>query len=324
MNNVLMPDDPIVARAIDWLVLLGSGDACPADSAAFQQWRAQDPRHDAAAARLELSLKLFDRLPADKRASSARLLQTKPHSEQRRHLLTGVLGVGLLALGSGLVLHRYQPVSGLLADASTGTAERQKITLPDGSELLLNARSTVDWEFKPNTRKIHLRAGEVIARVAPDAHRPFEIITTEGTIRAFDARFLVQQDSCSSLVSAMESSIQLQTHQGKELHLKAGNSARLTASEITLEPRAASSFGAWEDGFIELHDRPLAELVTALRAYRPGVLRISPAAAQLRITGSFSLDKSDQTLAVLPQVLPIEITYNTGYWVSIDMRTPAT
>ncbi len=327
MSKLLLPDDPIAARAIEWMVQLGSGDASPADFTAYQQWRKQDSRHEAAAARLETSLNLFNRLPADTQASSLRLLQSPVQSKERRRLLSSALGLGMFAVASGLVMNRYQPVTGLLADAATGTGERKTIALPDGSELVLNARTVVDWVFKPDVRQLRLRSGELIATVAPDSYRPFEIITAEGSVRAgvdagvhaANSRLLVRQDEGSSLVSAMKSALLL-IHKDEQQPLDEGASARFSASGIVLESIAASSIGAWEDGFIELHDRPLAELITALRAYRPGVLRVSPAAAQLRVTGSFSLDKSDQTLAALVQVLPIEVKYNTGYWVSIDKR----
>ena len=335
MSKLLLPDDPIAARAIEWMVQLGSGDASPADFTAYQQWRNQDARHEAVAARLESSLNLFNRLPVDARATNARLLQASPHSslqlEGRRRLLSSALGLGMFAVASGLVMNRYQPVTGLLADVATGTGERKTIALPDGSELVLNARTVVDWVFKPDVRQLCLRAGELIATVAPDSYRPFEIITSVGSVRAVDhvgfragnSLLLVRQYEGSSLVSAMKSALLLQTNQGQQQTLNEGASARFSASGIALETIAASSIGAWVDGFIELHDRPLAELIVALRAYRPGVLRVAPAAAQLRVTGSFSLDKSDKTLAALVQVLPIEVKYNTGYWVSIDKRVSA-
>ncbi|WP_323815930.1 FecR domain-containing protein [Cellvibrio sp. NN19] len=330
MSKLLLPCDPIAAQAIEWMVQLGSGDASPADFTAYQQWRNQDARHEAAAARLESSLNLFNRLPVDARATNARLLQASSQSplqlEGRRRLLSSALGLGMFAVASGLVMNRYQPATGLLADAATGTGERKNITLPDGSELILNARTVVDWVFKPDVRQLCLRSGELIATVAPDSYRPFEIITAEGSVcagaLADDSRLLVRQDKGSSLVSAMKSALLL-THKDEQQALDEGASARFSASGITLETIAASSIGAWVDGFIELHDRPLAELIIALRDYRPGVLRVSPAAAQLRVTGSFSLDKSDQTLAALVQVLPIEVKYNTGYWVSIDKRESA-
>lgn len=43
-----------------------------------------------------------------------------------------------------------------------------------------------------------------------------------------------------------------------------------------------ASASAWEDGFLEVHDRPLEEVIAALRAYRPGLLRVSAAAGRLR------------------------------------------
>jgi transmembrane sensor len=69
-----------------------------------------------------------------------------------------------------------------------------------------------------------------------------------------------------------------------------------------------------------VHDRPLQDVVDALRPYQPGVLRISLQAARLRVTGSFPLDDSERTLAALARSLPIAVQRRTGWWVSIDLR----
>ncbi|WP_243457380.1 FecR/PupR family sigma factor regulator [Ottowia testudinis] len=57
------PTDPIAARAIAWMVQLRSGEASAADHAAFDAWRRADPRHEAAATRMERALGRLNELP---------------------------------------------------------------------------------------------------------------------------------------------------------------------------------------------------------------------------------------------------------------------
>ncbi|MNF09808.1 fec operon regulator FecR [compost metagenome] len=52
----------------------------------------------------------------------------------------------------------------------------------------------------------------------------------------------------------------------------------------------------------------LGEVIDALRPYRDGVLRISEAAAKLRVFGVFPLDDSERSLQSLAQVLPITLS----------------
>jgi transmembrane sensor len=55
-----------------------------------------------------------------------------------------------------------------------------------------------------------------------------------------------------------------------------------------------------------------------LRDYRPGVLRVEPRAAQIRISGVFSLDDTERTLRVLAETQPVRVNTRTPYWVTIE------
>lgn len=314
--------DPVAAEAIAWAVRLRSGDATEAERTAFSAWRRADPRHEAAAARLEQALEVFGTLPAAP-ASRQGVRRTLLALPERRRLLRNALGLAILGAGSGLLLHRHTPIHALLADLSTGTGERRQVPLPDGSRLWLNARSAVDLAFDHEARRLHLRSGELIVEVASDPARPFLVHSAEGAVRALGTRFLVRQEAGGTLVAVLHSAVRIEPVEGGEGAadtLAEGRSARFDRRRIhpeTLPPRATS---AWEDGFIEVHDRPLEEVVAALRPYRTGLLRISPQAARLRVTGSFPLDESERTLAALAETLPIAIRRRTDYWVAIDLR----
>ena len=57
------PDDPVTLQAIQWLVRLRAGRVKDREYGAFQTWRQADPRHEAAAAKLEQALGVFVNLP---------------------------------------------------------------------------------------------------------------------------------------------------------------------------------------------------------------------------------------------------------------------
>ncbi|MNV69847.1 fec operon regulator FecR [compost metagenome] len=82
----------------------------------------------------------------------------------------------------------------------------------------------------------------------------------------------------------------------------------------------AQTAAAWEQGQIQLHDQPLGDLILALRPYRRGYVRISPAAARQRVYGAYSLDDTDRTLAIVAETLPVRVRrYGAGALVIIDM-----
>jgi len=62
------------------------------------------------------------------------------------------------------------------------------------------------------------------------------------------------------------------------------------------------------------------DVVSALRPYRKGVIRLEPVIAQLRVSGAFPLDDTDHALTALAASLPIAVTRVTPYWVTISAR----
>jgi transmembrane sensor len=312
-------DDAAVAGAIAWAVRLRSGEAGAADWAAFEAWCAGDPRHHAAFSRLEQALGTFGRLPAAAVASGAarRVLLKSP---ARRKALRNTLGLALLGAGGAGALHQLTPLQSLTADLRTATGERRRVVLEDGSELWLNARSAVDVAFDAGARLLRLRAGEIIVSVAADPTRPFVVRTAQGAVHALGTRFAVRSEEAHTLLAVLHSAVRVDTAAGQSATLAAGRSARFDAERIETLAQRASDFAAWAEGFVEVHDRPLGEVIAALRPYHTGFLQVSDAAAALRVTGAFPLDDRRRTLTALAESLPITVRQRTPYWIGIGIR----
>lgn len=319
MSGPTLPAD--LEAAVDWMVLLSSGVAGDADRAGFDAWRRADPRHAAAWETVAAALKntfapLPDGVPA--RAAGA-ALATAP---ARRRALRNALGLALAAGGLAVLVDRQTPLRTLAADLHSGTAERSTHTLPDGSLLTLNARSAVDLEFGGRARVLRLRAGAVYVRVAADAARPFIVVSPDGEVQALGTVFGVARDERGSIASVIEHSVEVRAA-GQRRVLAAGEGARFGADGVGAPDAALAEAAAWRDGMLVVRDRSLGEVVSALRPYRRGFLRITPEAGRLRVLGAFPLDDTDQVLESLRQTLPIEVRALTGWLVSIDLRSPS-
>ncbi|ENO90663.1 FecR family protein [Thauera linaloolentis] len=322
--------------AIDWLVILHSGEVSAEEQQAFQRWLAADPRHHEDWARLTGSLdtafggvRQFNRRnpgQADTIAHALNSAETK--GKQRRRLLRGGLAIAGIGAGTALLAQRHTPLTSLTADLRTATAERRRHTLEDGSVLTLNARSAADIDYRADARHIHLRQGALIADVAGGppqaAARPFIVHTRNGSVRALGTRFLVHQQDGRSFVSVLRHHVELRTPRGSPATLAQGQAAWIDAAGI-ITPAAAPalSASAWERGLLEVHDAPLVEVIEQLRPYRHGFIRLAPGAAHLRVFGTYSLDDTDQALASLAQTLPITIATHGGGWLVRIEAQPA-
>lgn len=318
--------DPVAETAIDWLVRLDSGQASDEERAAFAEWLDADLRHrnawQAISGLLDTPVAVLReaeiRLPGQGRA--ARQALTAP--ARRKALLNGTVTLLLLGLG-GFALHRQHPLSGLVADLRTATGERRELRLADGSTLILNARSAVDVEFSEKTRLLRLRQGEILVHTAADRNRPLIVRTEHGEARALGTRFSVRLADEHSELAVLEHRVQLTAGDGSQQIFAADSSARFSATGIEASAASAAPLAAWADGQLDVRDRPLGEIVAALRAYKRGYLRVSPQAAALRVYGVFPLDDPDATLHALAETQPIVIRQYGALLTLLEHRNEA-
>ncbi|EHK66399.1 FecR family protein [Achromobacter arsenitoxydans] len=309
---------PELESAVDWMVLLSSGSVAAADRVGFERWRQSDPRHAEAWETVNAAVKnSFDALgQGGQRRAAGAVLQAPP---ARRRALRKMLALALAAGGLAALADRQTPLRTLTADLRTGTAERRVYTLPDGSELTLNARSAVDLDFSLGARRVLLRSGAVYVRVASDASRPFVVASADGEVQALGTVFGVAREGGASVASVIEHSVEVRAD-GQRRILHAGEGVRFGAGGLGQPDALLGDAAAWQSGMLVVHDEPLGAVVDALRPYRRGVIRITPAAARLRVLGAFPLDDTDKTLESLRQTLPIDVSSLGGWLVGIDLR----
>ena len=352
--------DAITEAAVDWLVVLNAGLVSAEDRRGFDNWLAASAEHRAVWRQLTAAIEqtfgarpaAIDeptdrgaRAPASPRpawrqgtGAGAALGQAlglaERRSAARRRLLRGggALALGGLSSAAALLwIDRSLPLRQLAADLRTGTAERQTVTLIEGSRLSLDARSAVDLSFAADRRLVQLRAGAVLVEAGTGAGgastgtpvtAPFLVRTAHGELSTAAARFMVRDEGPGSFVGVLDATVRLVTAAGEQRELQAGEAARFSDEGIDSvglpSPRAAS---AWEHGMLEAHDQPLGEVIESLRAYRRGLIRISERAAAIRLYGSYALADTDRVLALLAQTLPIRVqVYRGGWLVTIDAQ----
>lgn len=332
--NTAANTPPLSDQVVDWLLLLRSGQATRTDYARFLAWRNANPMNENAWQQLTGTLagantgRLGDAYPtgydgADQ-APPAELPAETLAMPARRHFLSSV---GALALGgAGLAAAAYvgnsfYPLNALAADAATNTGERRRYMLSDGSELLLDARSRVNLEFTATYRRLHLLEGAVSVTVRADPYRPFSVQTAEGVVRSLGTRYMVRQQARRTLVVVHENDVEIETVANARGIVRAGTGARFDATRVDTPRAGLAAHAAWENGWIEAHGRPLADVVAAMRPYRRGTLRVSMAAGGLPVSGTFPLDDSDATLVALQASVPIRVTRLTPWFVSIGVAT---
>jgi len=302
----------VLAQAVEWYVRLHDSAASDATRTEWRAWLGSDPSHAKAWARVEKLHQRFSLAPPGFAATT--IEQARQQRRAAVKTLALLLGVGVVGWGS------YR-VSALGNDYSTSVGQRRKITLADGSLLVLDTDTRVDVQFDSQKRLIVLRQGAILVETAKDA-RALSVQTAEGRIQALGTRFTVRQDDGITRVAVEAHAVEVRPRSalGQALRAEAGQAVSFTATRIGPLRMAAEQGSAWTRGMLVALDWRLDELLAELSRYRPGFLSCSPEIAGLRLTGTFLLDDSEGVLANLEDSLPVQVRRLTRYWVRVESR----
>ncbi|QEI05149.1 DUF4880 domain-containing protein [Pigmentiphaga aceris] len=336
-SNIQGLNERVALQAAQWFFLLNSGDATATERHRCAQWRAADPVHEIAWQRAERINQTFQMLPGDLAMPA---LGRQARTDRRAVIKT--LAVLLVAAPVGWQGWRLASGHPWLADHRTQTGERRELRLPDGTRLTLNTASAVDVAYDGTRRLLRLRAGEILIDTAPDsvaanhpAYRPFMVETPAGMLRALGTRFVVRRldDDVSaklpglngsaahaySEVAVLDGAVEIRpaANADRVLVLRAGQQTAFTDIAVEAPGVLSPQVDDWARGILRATDMRLADFLTELGRYRPGVLRCDPAVADLKISGVFQLRDTGPVLDSLPQALPVSVHYRTRYWVTV-------
>lgn len=316
------PDPRVVKQAIQWTLRL-NGNPDPTLLSACEHWRQARPENELAWLRVQA---LNSELAAGYQAvPGARVaLDTLEHSSQRLHRRQALKLLSTLAIGtSALWLARdVTPWQRWLADFSTATGERKRFTLADGSVLQLNTDSAVNVRFEPGQRLLLLERGEIMVSTARDTARPLRVRNRDGLYEALGTRFVLRQDERLTRLSVAQGAVAIAPRvRGQTTAIaEAGQTFDINGDSALPAERPNMDSAAWADGLIVTRDMRLADFLAEIGRYRHGHLHCDTSIADLRLSGVFRLDDTDQLLALLPQTLPVRVEKRTDWWVTVSAR----
>ncbi|GAA5236663.1 FecR family protein [Verticiella sediminum] len=301
------PDLACVEQASHWYTALHDGTATEDDRQRFAEWMDTDPTHRLAYERVTWLWGRMDEFARAARSPARHTLEALADRPARRRTVRRAAALMFAAVGAGILAAHGSDLATLGAELRTSNAERRSVDLPDGSQLVLNARSAVDVQYTDAERRIVLRRGEILASVAADPARPFVVQTRDGTATALGTRYSVRVMEHGSTVSVQSSRVRACAAAGPCRDLAAGDSAHVSPGSVTAA-QAVDAAASWASGRLSLDDRPLPEVLARLADYRPGWLGYdTEALAGLRVSGVIPLDDSDGALDALAGTLPLRV-----------------
>jgi transmembrane sensor len=183
-------------------------------------------------------------------------------------------------------------------------------TLPDGSVITLNKKSTVRYpsKFKGGTRAIALK-GEAFFNVAPDKKKPFIISVNEVEVKVVGTSFNVKSEHGNTEV-VVETGIVQVTRSGKTVELIAGEKIVLAANDSIVSKETVSDklYNYYRTKEFVCDDTPLWKLVQVLNeAYDANIVIGRKELNDKKLTTTFNNESLDQVLEVIHLTFDITV-----------------
>lgn len=305
--------------AAEWAVRVQCPDVTRQELLVLDQWLKADPRNAQAYAEINkisyLGLRLrehaeeLQRLKGYQRLRAAEAQSRRP-TAARFSWLAAPLATGsalLLAIVIGWFWYsndRYSSAHG----------EQQRVTLSDGSSIVVNTDSEVKVLYSEDSRIVALPRGEAFFEVARNPARPFIVRTDDLEVRAIGTKFSVRRTDHGTQVVVTEGRVRvsrLDEITAPPVDLIANTQVNVAAevpipAPIAIDAAAATS---WTAGMVQFDDVPLAEVLREVNRYTSKAFVIDdPELEHIRLSGRFRVGDMESVRFALANRFDIDVT----------------
>lgn len=258
---------PVDEAAALWVTRLTSGEVSAETRAAFAQWRAADPAHDAALRRFRgLWTQLERALPVPVVHPQATTVpaRTERRRGPRRAWQRWAIAASLIVA----TVVGYQAGTQWRYDEVTAQGERRNVVLADGSTVMLSGDTALNLQLDGNARHVQLARGEAWFDVTHDAQRPFVVDAAGNRVHVLGTRFSVRRQGDAVQVVVEQGRVDGRGADGSHALLTADQRVDVSAGAVSAVATVdAHRALAWREGRLYVSDLPLADIARLIEPH---------------------------------------------------------
>ncbi len=262
------------------------------------------------------------------------LIQLSPHSTDRnegqrnffsfsqqikrraQRILMGTIAkyaaVAVVLIASTFWATLYFSANNSIADKNTlyvPAGQRAQITLQDGTEVWLNAQSTLTYpsEFSKKNREVEV-VGEAFFNVTKDKKRPFVVSTQHINMKVLGTQFNVYSYPRSGYIQTdlVEGSIKIYDEHNEKnaVVLKPNEQVIIRNNKMIVGAIYNSEHLLWRDGIYSFQNERLIDIIAKLQLYYDVTIDVKdPDIFNVRYTGKFrQRDGIDEILRIIQRI----------------------
>lgn len=269
----------IEREALDWLVRVNDPGFEQWD--AWEAWMAADARHGETYWRLAEAE--GDAVEALNSAPARRTIIRRGPAFPLPRRAAVAAAVGVLALGVAWVGWSARPQPWQI---ETAPGEQRTVALADGSQLVLDGGAHVTMDRR-RPREVTLVAGRALFEVVHDERRPFLVNVGETTLTDLGTVFDVTRLQDGVRVAVSEGAVRVDASSGSAV-LNPGDSVIATSQGLERRPVDIDAVDDWREGRLSWNDERLAVVAQDLSRVLDRPIRVAPALADRRFSGSLT------------------------------------
>ena len=207
----------------------------------------------------------------------------------------------------------------------TQAGQRQEVTLPDGSEVILNANSEVSVaaDFNDSKREVWL-SGNAFFKVAKNAEHVFMVHAANVTTIAVGTEFYVHNSKIDEAVQVdlLEGKVRLKdtrkTAVANEITLLPGETGKSTSSEFVKERFDADYLRRWIGGRITFNETPVLHAIKQLETWFGTKIDVKKTGLEGRmISGEYQGKSLQEILGVICFSIGCNFTFGSDSVITI-------
>ncbi|MEI6566882.1 MAG: FecR domain-containing protein [Verrucomicrobiota bacterium] len=198
----------------------------------------------------------------------------------------------------------------------TTRGQKSMVTLPDGSQVWINAKSRLVYHsFTSSKRSVEL-SGEAFFKVAHDKDAPFVVKTDKCEVEVLGTTFNVMAYNEFGRQEITLLTGKVNVHSGLlEKDIEPGQSLILKNQQMEVVSSNGSQASGWVENKFNFHDIPLSELMKRLENwYDVDITLDNPSGREVNFSGIF---KNEETIW---QVLDAIKVYTPIQYIKTDLR----
>lgn len=204
----------------------------------------------------------------------------------------------------------------LMQEMATGNQEKASIIFSDGTEVILNASSSLRFpkKFNESVREIYLN-GEAYFNVSSNPNRPFIVHTQDAVVQVLGTKFNVQawsEDVRSDIVvreGKVSVSSTSELSEGDGVILTAGEFTKVNKGMSPTQPQQvdAENYLLWTEGGLHFDQTPLQDVIRNIeRRFQVDIIVHDEELLMIPFTSTFYKADLDEILTVIAASVNLE------------------